>query len=121
MLFFFCSYLQLLEPGKYVWLLKALNGLLMLLPQQSAAFKILNTRLKTVPSIHFSEDGNMNDDSISISPNGINFASWLQRFQRLQQQHRLHCKSLNTSTSSKVGVVLCCMPDHHATYNFKKK
>ncbi|KAL7586671.1 hypothetical protein Lser_V15G37282 [Lactuca serriola] len=93
--------LQLLEPGKYVWLLKALNGLLMLLPQQSAAFKILNTRLKTVPSIHFSEDGNMNDDSISISPNGINFASWLQRFQRLQQQHRLHCKSLNTSTSSK--------------------
>eukprot|EP00249_Psilotum_nudum_P024047 c29071_g1_i2 orf=535-2670(-) len=45
--------LQLLEPGRYPALLKALNGLLMLLPQQSAAFKILRTRLKTVPAYAF--------------------------------------------------------------------
>ncbi|KAK1416027.1 hypothetical protein QVD17_31815 [Tagetes erecta] len=106
--------LQLLEPGRYIWLLKALYGLLMLLPQQSAAFKILRTRLKTVPSysfdkeqvnhtsgsrpVHFSDDGNMN------MHNGINFASWLQRFQQVQQKHRAHFKSQvqshNTSTSS---------------------
>lgn len=45
--------LQLLEPGRYPSLLKTLYGLLMLLPQQSAAFKILRTRLKTVPSQTF--------------------------------------------------------------------
>ncbi|XP_024389765.1 protein VAC14 homolog isoform X1 [Physcomitrium patens] len=45
--------LQLLEPGRYPSLLKTLYGLLMLLPQQSAAFKMLRTRLKTVPSQTF--------------------------------------------------------------------
>ncbi|KAG6542133.1 hypothetical protein Mapa_016485 [Marchantia paleacea] len=42
--------LQLLEPGRYPALLKTLYGLLMLLPQQSSAFKILRTRLKTIPT-----------------------------------------------------------------------
>ncbi|KAI3730687.1 hypothetical protein L1987_61860 [Smallanthus sonchifolius] len=107
--------LQLLEPGRYIWLLKALYGLLMLLPQQSSAFKVLRTRLKTVPSysfnkeeinrtssanttIHFSDEGDMN------MHNGINFASWLQRFQQIQQKHHAHLKSQvqshNTSTNS---------------------
>lgn len=45
--------LQLLEPGQYPWLLKTLYGLLMLLPQQSAAFRILKKRLKTVPTYTF--------------------------------------------------------------------
>ncbi|KAJ0763607.1 putative vacuole morphology and inheritance protein [Helianthus annuus] len=113
--------LQLLEPGRYIWLLKALYGLLMLLPQQSAAFKILRTRLKTVPSysfdhkgqvnrtssanpsIHFSDDGNGNMNM----HNGIDFAFWLQRFQQIQQKHHAHFKSQarlnNTSThTSKV-------------------
>ncbi|CAN0877100.1 Protein VAC14 homolog [Linum grandiflorum] len=70
--------LQLLEPGRYTWLLKALYGLLMLLPQQSAAFKILRTRLKTVPSYSFSSgdqikrtsSGNPNSRSVHHSPNG---------------------------------------------------
>ncbi|KVH96219.1 hypothetical protein Ccrd_001706 [Cynara cardunculus var. scolymus] len=122
--------LQLLEPGRYIWLLKSLYGLLMLLPQQSAAFKILRTRLKTVPSysfnkeqirrtssgnpsahtgymstgIHFSEDGSMNEDSHNVH-NGINFASSLQQFGQMQQQHRMHSKSQarlrNSSISSK--------------------
>lgn len=43
-------FLQLLEPGRYPALLKALYGLLMLLPQQSGAFMILRTRLKSVPT-----------------------------------------------------------------------
>ncbi|PQQ18847.1 protein VAC14 homolog [Prunus yedoensis var. nudiflora] len=121
--------LQLLEPGRHVWLLKALYGLLMLLPQQSAAFKILRTRLKTVPLYSFNgeqirrtssgnpyqilhhmpggsqitEDGDINQDSKN-SHNGINFASRLQQFEQMQQQHRQHVKvqaqSHRNSTSS---------------------
>lgn len=45
--------LQLLEPGRYPTLLKTLYGLLMLLPQQSNAFKLLRTRLKSVPTHAF--------------------------------------------------------------------
>ncbi|GAY56525.1 hypothetical protein CUMW_172560 [Citrus unshiu] len=111
--------LQLLEPGRYTWLLKALYGLLMLLPQQSAAFKILRTRLKTVPSFsfngeqikrtssgnpysqilhsmpsgsQFSEDGDVNSD-VGSSHGGINFASRLQQFEQMQHQHRIHGKA----------------------------
>ncbi|KAL2610884.1 hypothetical protein R1flu_022576 [Riccia fluitans] len=43
--------LQLLDPGRYPALLKTLYGLLLLLPQQTSAFKILRTRLKTIPMI----------------------------------------------------------------------
>ncbi|KAK8613890.1 hypothetical protein V6N13_101644 [Hibiscus sabdariffa] len=116
--------LQLLEPGRYVWLLKALYGLLMLLPQQSAAFKILRTRLKTVPSYSF------NGDQLKQAPSGnscsqilhgvsqitldgdithdngnlqeIDFASRLRQFEQIQQQHRMlaaKSQSRNSSTS----------------------
>ncbi|CAN4090468.1 unnamed protein product [Withania somnifera] len=117
--------LQLLEPGRYIWLLKALYGLLMLLPQQSAAFKILRTRLKTVPSYSFkeekvartssgisffnsgggsqiSEDGNPNENSHDTH-NGINFASRLKHFKQIQQQYRLHSKSETHSRFSYVS------------------
>ncbi|KAJ0096269.1 hypothetical protein Patl1_15526 [Pistacia atlantica] len=116
--------LQLLEPGRYTWLLKALYGLLMLLPQQSAAFKILRTRLKTIPSYsfngeqfkrtssgnpyslptgsQFSEDGDLNSD-MGTSHSGINFNSRLQQFEQMQHQHRMHVKAQvqlrNSSTS----------------------
>ncbi|KAH6790389.1 ARM repeat superfamily protein [Perilla frutescens var. frutescens] len=109
--------LQLLEPGRYIWLLKALYGLLMLLPQQSVAFKILRTRLKTVPPYSFSgeqfkrqspgnaftevnyvggsqivEDGDVSADTRNAH-NGINFASLLKQFERVQEQHRAHSKT----------------------------
>ncbi|XP_039124934.1 protein VAC14 homolog isoform X2 [Dioscorea cayenensis subsp. rotundata] len=103
--------LQLLEPGKYTWLLKALYGLLMLLPQQSAAFQILRNRLKTVPSIAFNTDqlkrassGNPYSQILPVSEdiirnqdsgnmhNAINFASRLQQFEHMQNQHRMHAK-----------------------------
>ncbi|KAL7604219.1 hypothetical protein Lser_V15G14934 [Lactuca serriola] len=86
--------LQLLEAGRYIWLLKALYGLLMLLPQQSAAFKILRTRLKTVPSYSYSYS--FTNNNMSESDNGIimiNFGSWLQKFQQMQKLHRLHSKA----------------------------
>ncbi|KAJ1697081.1 hypothetical protein LUZ63_005593 [Rhynchospora breviuscula] len=63
--------LQLLEPEKHAWLVKCLYGLLMLLPQtpsqyskisdegftskKRSAFKVLRTRLKTVPSCRLSD------------------------------------------------------------------
>ncbi|RZB95272.1 Protein VAC14-like isoform C [Glycine soja] len=111
--------LQLLEPGRYTWLFKTLYGLLMLLPQQSAAFKILKTRLKAVPSYPFngeqlkktssgnpyqflhhhmsggsqiSEDGDIAMDG-GNSHNGINFAARLQQFQKMQHLHRVHLKT----------------------------
>ncbi|CAM8953096.1 unnamed protein product [Rhodiola kirilowii] len=109
--------LQLLEPGRYKWLLKVLYGLLMLLPQQSAAFKILRTRLKTVPPYYLSsnhanqnssesfesrpnslqdglpiiEEGNQSKESENMH-NGINFALRLQEFEQMQKLHRIHAK-----------------------------
>ncbi|KAJ6324299.1 hypothetical protein OIU76_011576 [Salix suchowensis] len=116
---------QLLDPGRYTWLLKALNGLLMLLPQQSAAFKILRTRLKTVPSYSFSgnqvrqgssgnsysqilhhissgsqisEDGDVNRDVGNCNlHNGINLTIKLRQFEQMQQQHRVHAKAQTQS------------------------
>lgn len=97
--------------------------------QQSAAFKILRTRLKTVPSYSFNgeqfrrtssgnpyqsihhmpsgsqitEEGDMIQDG-GNSHNGINFASRLQQFEQMQHQHRMHAKeqaqSRNSSTTS---------------------
>uniref|UniRef100_A0A1J3JUP5 Protein VAC14-like protein n=1 Tax=Noccaea caerulescens TaxID=107243 RepID=A0A1J3JUP5_NOCCA len=112
--------LQLLEPGRYTWLLKTLYGLLMLLPQQSAAFKILRTRLKTVPTYSFSggdqqisrassvpfaqyhEDGDRKEDkNINTSHKGINFDARLQQFENVQNQHRgLARTKVNYSYSS---------------------
>ncbi|KAH0924045.1 hypothetical protein HID58_024063, partial [Brassica napus] len=118
--------LQLLEPGRYPWLLKTLYGLLMLLPQQSGAFRILQTRLKTVPTYSFSgggdqisrafsgvpfsqymmhhhEDGDAEDYNINSSHQGINFAARLQQFENVQNQHRGQARSkenYSNSTSS---------------------
>ncbi|XP_020233088.1 protein VAC14 homolog isoform X2 [Cajanus cajan] len=124
-----CFLAQLLEPERHIWLFKALYGLLMLLPQQSAAFKILKTRLKAVPSYLFDcerlrrppsgdphqflhnmpdgfqaiEDGDVTEDVVN-SHNGINFAARLQQFREMQHQHQVlaktQAKSRNISTSS---------------------
>ncbi|CAH9134316.1 unnamed protein product [Cuscuta epithymum] len=120
--------LQLLEPGRYIWLLKSLNGLLMLLPQQSTAFKVLRTRLKTVPKYFFSEEysritasgdpyyqtsylrggSHISDgvDACENSLNGINFSSRLHQFEQIQQMHRVLFKaqphlSYNSTSSSE--------------------
>ncbi|ONL95234.1 Protein VAC14-like protein [Zea mays] len=128
--------LQLLEPGKHTWLLKTLYGLLMLLPQilsgeithrgvymfmqQSAAFKILRTRLKTVPFsenikrtssanpysqiLQVTEDGNRNQDTQNYS--AINFPSLLQQFEHMQLQHRNHLKDQLQSRKSASALTL---------------
>ncbi|XP_076944456.1 protein VAC14 homolog [Bidens hawaiensis] len=103
--------LQLLEPGRYIWLLKALYGLLMLLPQQSAAFKILRTRLKTVPSYSFDLEKVNHTSSENPSMHiGIDFAPWLQRFQQIQQKHHAHVKSQvrsNITSNSAHSLKVC--------------
>ncbi|KAG1334170.1 protein VAC14 [Cocos nucifera] len=117
--------LQLLEPGKFIWLLRALYGLLMLLPQQSATFKILQTRLKTVPSyalnseqlkralsgnpysqiLQIADETNKNHDAGNMY-SAINFPSRMQQFQNMQQRHRIHMKmklQSRRSTSSTLS------------------
>ncbi|KAL9313748.1 hypothetical protein ACSQ67_019200 [Phaseolus vulgaris] len=79
--------------------------------RKNAAFKILKTRLKAVPSYSFnggsqiSEDGDMALDR-GNSLNGIIFSASLQQFQQMQHQHRVHLKiqtSKYSSSSSKVA------------------
>ncbi len=99
-----------------------------ILMQQSASFKILRTRLKTVPSYsfnsepfrqtssgnpyqilhhmpsgsHITEDGDRMQDG--GSHNGINFTSRLHQFEQMQHQHRMLAKVQaqlrNSSTTS---------------------
>ncbi|XP_078429485.1 ARM repeat superfamily protein [Wolffia australiana] len=84
--------LQLLEPEKYIWLLKSLNGLLMLLPQQSMAFKILRTRLKTVPQ--WNRPGTtVEGKSVEEGEVEMDFASLLVNFEAMQVSHRARSKS----------------------------
>lgn len=88
--------------------------------QQSAAFKILRTRLKTVPFsenlkrtssanpysqiLQVTEDGNRNQDTQNYS--AINFPSLLQQFENMQLQHRDHLKNQLQSHKSASAVTL---------------
>lgn len=90
-----------------------------LLMQQSAAFKILRTRLKTVPSyslgteqmkrassenpyshiLHVTED-NRSQNTANVF-NTIDFPNRLQQFENMQQKHREYFKSHLRSYSSR--------------------
>lgn len=88
--------------------------------QQSVAFKILRTRLKTVPFsenlrrtssanpysqiLQVTEDGNRNQDTQNYS--AINFPSLLQQFENMQQQHRNHLKGQLQSRKSASAATL---------------
>lgn len=115
--------------------------------QQSAAFKILRTRLKTVPSYsfnseqfrrtssgnpyqilhHISSGSQITEDGDSIqdganSHNGINFASRLQQFGQMQHQHRMHAKKqaqLRNSSSTSSSRV-CYFFHIHSISNLYK-
>ncbi|KAI0523256.1 hypothetical protein KFK09_005650 [Dendrobium nobile] len=115
--------LQLLDPGRYPWLLKTLYGLLNLLPQQSAAFKILKTRLKTMPphtlvddQVKWRSSGNPNTQILEVTEHGshihdqgnmhiaINFASRLQQFKNVQNLHRMHSRNTQFPLSSTAAM-----------------
>ena len=89
--------------------------------QQSAAFKLLRTRLKTVPPYSFSgehfkmsglnihEDGDPSQDAGNYR-NGINFAARLQQFEHMQHEHRLCAKEQTlprTSTPPSMTTMVC--------------
>lgn len=90
--------------------------------QQSAAFKILRTRLETVPSINSNNEQlrrsqipQLHDDCSrnQDAGNTINFAHRLQQFTHMQHQHRRHAKSQlqsRISSSSRLSQVSNILP-----------
>ncbi|TKC35315.1 hypothetical protein EI555_019841, partial [Monodon monoceros] len=81
--------LQLLDVKNNPYLIKALYGLLMLLPQ-SSAFQLLSHRLQCVPNPELLQTG----DSAKAAPTSqkadspsIDYAELLQHFERVQKKH----------------------------------
>lgn len=82
--------LQLLDVKNNPYLIRALYGLLMLLPQ-SSAFQLLSRRLQCVPSPELLQP----EDSLPAAPRpqraeaspGIDYTELLQHFDKVQKQH----------------------------------
>lgn len=81
--------LQLLDVKNNPYLIKALYGLLMLLPQ-SSAFQLLSRRLQCVPNPELLQP----EDSVATAPGpqkaespSIDYAELLRHFDRVQKQH----------------------------------
>uniref|UniRef100_A0A8C9QHX8 Protein VAC14 homolog n=1 Tax=Spermophilus dauricus TaxID=99837 RepID=A0A8C9QHX8_SPEDA len=81
--------LQLLDVKNNPYLIKALYGLLMLLPQ-SSAFQLLSHRLQCVPNPELLQT----EDSLKVAPKSqkcdspsIDYAELLQHFEKVQNQH----------------------------------
>nr|XP_051703228.1 protein VAC14 homolog isoform X2 [Oryctolagus cuniculus] len=81
--------LQLLDVRNHPYLIKALYGLLMLLPQ-SSAFQLLSHRLQCVPNPELLQT----QDSLQPAPQSqeadtpsIDYAELLQHFEKVQNQH----------------------------------
>ena len=80
--------LQLLEPEQHPYLLKALWGILMLLPQ-SPAFHTLKNRLSAVPEIgllRLQLEGRKPERPPSGAPH-IDFAQLLDAYRAVQEKH----------------------------------
>lgn len=83
--------LHLLEPQRHASLIKALYGLLMLLPQ-SSAFHTLKNRLECIPTV----TGALDWDSPKVQPQPagdgirakINFADLVAHFSDVQKMHQ---------------------------------
>ncbi|XP_040838337.1 protein VAC14 homolog isoform X2 [Ochotona curzoniae] len=81
--------LQLLDVKNHPYLIKALYGLLMLLPQ-SSAFQLLSHRLQCVPNPELlqTQDGSQAaPQSQKAGPASIDYAELLQHFEKVQNQH----------------------------------
>lgn len=80
--------LQLLEPQRYAYLVKALYGLLMLIPQ-SAAYQTLKNRLDCIPTIVLSLEL-LKDQELQLfqaSTKDIDFDNLLAHFDTMQALH----------------------------------
>uniref|UniRef100_A0A6I8SZB3 Protein VAC14 homolog n=1 Tax=Xenopus tropicalis TaxID=8364 RepID=A0A6I8SZB3_XENTR len=81
--------LQLLDVENHPYLIRALYGLLMLLPQ-SSAFQLLSHRLQCVPNPQLMRPGNKQPESSRASkeaPARIDDAELLQHFEKVQKKH----------------------------------
>ncbi|XP_040265952.1 protein VAC14 homolog [Bufo bufo] len=79
--------LQLLDVESHPYLIRALYGLLMLLPQ-SSAFQLLSHRLQCVPNPQLMRSGNAEPLSSPKSDcERIDYAELLQHFERVQNKH----------------------------------
>lgn len=113
--------LQLLYPDKHPWLIIVLYGLLLLLPQQSVAFKMLKTRLKPLrphdvmaDQVTWTPSGSPHSPTVQLTDSSnhdlanmhdsINFASRLQQFQHMRHLHRHHFASQLSSKNSSSAI-----------------
>ncbi|KAJ8985918.1 hypothetical protein NQ317_010675 [Molorchus minor] len=91
--------LELLEVPCDKNLIRALYGLLMLLPQ-TEAFTTLRTRLSCIPSLHLHcDDNNVLEKRVSKESN-INFQQLLNNFIQVQEKHKEYKKSMRTKEIS---------------------
>ncbi|KRT84452.1 hypothetical protein AMK59_463, partial [Oryctes borbonicus] len=87
--------LELLKVPADECLVRALYGLLMLLPQ-TEAFQILQTRLSCIPSLHLHCD-KRNQTEIKPIParmSNIDFPKLLESFKRAQENHKEYKKAM---------------------------
>ncbi|KAI4468980.1 tax1 binding protein-related [Holotrichia oblita] len=95
--------LELLKVPADECLVRALYGLLMLLPQ-TEAFAILKTRLSCIPSLHLHCD-KRNQTEIKPVParmSNIDFPKLLERFKSVQENHREYKKAMRAKDISSL-------------------
>ncbi|XP_072277852.1 protein VAC14 homolog [Pyxicephalus adspersus] len=81
--------LQLLDVENHPYLIRALYGLLMLLPQ-SSAFQLLSHRLQCVPNPQLMRSGHSKESALNSSKDGlvrIDYTELLQHFEKVQNKH----------------------------------
>ncbi|XP_029465094.1 protein VAC14 homolog isoform X2 [Rhinatrema bivittatum] len=81
--------LQLLDVENNPYLIKALYGLLMLLPQ-SSAFQLLSHRLQCVPNpelMRRPHSANVAPSSKKVDPSDVDYLELLQHFEKVQNKH----------------------------------
>ncbi|EGG21518.1 hypothetical protein DFA_01404 [Cavenderia fasciculata] len=100
--------LQLLEPEKYPSLIKALYGLLMILPQ-SSAFETLKNRLTCISSLGtlrlIPKTENQDGNNISNNPDlkDIDFKELLEHFKLVQDAHEKYIRK-NAQRKARSGL-----------------
>ncbi|XP_019880137.1 protein VAC14 homolog isoform X2 [Aethina tumida] len=85
--------LELLEVPCDKNLVRALYGLLMLLPQ-TEAFTTLKTRLSCIPSLHLHNEEMATTPQKQTASNSIDFNSLLNHFFEVQERHKQYKKSI---------------------------
>ncbi|KAK9694327.1 Vacuolar protein 14 C-terminal Fig4p binding [Popillia japonica] len=100
--------LELLKVPADECLVRALYGLLMLLPQ-TEAFTILKTRLSCIPSLHLHCDKRSQTEikPVPARMSNIDFPKLLERFKRVQENHREYKKAMRAKDISSLDKDIC--------------